>query len=739
MEEQLVNREIKFNVPKKLTKAEFENTIKFFKENGAKYHVDEKIWTIKESQREKFAQYLNPENMHAAHKNEPQSPEERVRLNIPKNLDKDEFLRMIQYFKENGAKYQPDEKVWTIGKSQKDSFEKYIMTDTNESNSTLGNVEEIKLSEEEINMLEPESAENMKQFFLDHGGVLKDSMWIVPKSAFELEKAVPESNIQETMNKKEEFTNKLDQLLREYGYDKGYAYSMDLAEMISKETLHMPPEPEVEVAEAESSTSLNSTATVQTTDREGNYRKGNYVSLHVPDYKTAVYEIKEVCGIKEISGQILAETQDHLILEGKDGKEISVAKKEIYDEMQTSIVEKAMSMDQNVRDQIDLIGNPKLSAPQMDQILNGINDGLQPLLVAQYANPKIPAWQMDIYRYGMLNGLGYDQIKVGCLQDWDSSRNNIDNMIKEQRGHIVSDLKANNYHLSHEKYGVITRNYYVFNGRDIEGIPELQPQTSKEIVNDELIDKIQKGMDLQILNDGGDRAYYSPKTDSVHLPEKDTFYNSYAYNATALHELSHATGAEKRLNRDIKNAFGTEKYAYEELVAEISACFMSEHIQIEQTEEHVNNHKAYIQSWTKALSEKPEMLMKAIRDAEKAANYLEYHAEILSKEEYQETLTLHENEETPGNTSGKTVEKITNSITREADLKANGYKLTPALKKHMDRLDQLTGRKNTVKDIYKAYKTHDFHGDPEMEKTIKSIGKIFQRQEMQIKAVIPER
>ncbi|EKC53791.1 hypothetical protein LEA_16186 [human gut metagenome] len=220
---------------------------------------------------------------------------------------------------------------------------------------------------------------------------------------------------------------------------------MDLAEMISKETLHMPPEPEVEVAEAESSTSLNSTATVQTTDREGNYRKGNYVSLHVPDYKTAVYEIKEVCGIKEISGQILAETQDHLILEGKDGKEISVAKKEIYDEMQTSIVEKAMSMDQNVRDQIDLIGNPKLSAPQMDQILNGINDGLQPLLVAQYANPKIPAWQMDIYRYGMLNGLGYDQIKVGCLQDWDSSRNNIDNMIKEQRGHIVSDLKANNY------------------------------------------------------------------------------------------------------------------------------------------------------------------------------------------------------------------------------------------------------------------------------------------------------
>lgn len=74
-----------------------------------------------------------------------------------------------------------------------------------------------------------------------------------------------------------------------------------------------------------------------------------------------------------------------------------------------------------------------------------------------------------------------------------------------------------------------------------------------------------------------------------------------------------------------------------------------------------------------------------------------------------------------------------------ADKKTIYNSPTPALKKHMDRLDQLTGRKNSVKDIYKAYKTHDFHGDPETEKTIKSIGKIFQRQEMQIKAVIPER
>lgn len=440
-----INREIEFNVPKGLTKAEFENTIKFFKENGAKYKSEDKVWTIKESQREKFAQYLNPENRHIAKKNEHRSSEERVRLNIPKNLNRDEFLSLIQHFKENGAKYEPEDKVWTVAKSQKEALEEYIEVDEKHEDALLRNTEEIRLSEEELKEMDSESAENVRQFFRDNGGKLVESVWIIPKAAFEVD--VPTNpnleSLVETVDKEQEFTDKLDKLLRDYGYQKGYLHTMDIAQMIiNGKDIQM-------INSSENEPQLNTTAplTVEVDKNvkvEEIYTKGNYVSLHIPDYKTAVYEIKEVCGIKEISGKILTETQDHLILEGKDGEEISVAKKEIYDDMQTSIVEKAMSME-NARDQIDLIGNPKLSASQMDQILNGINDGLQPLLVAQYASPKIPAWQMDIYRYGMLNGLGYDQIKAGCLQDWDSSRNNIDNMIKEQRGHIVSDLKANNY------------------------------------------------------------------------------------------------------------------------------------------------------------------------------------------------------------------------------------------------------------------------------------------------------
>lgn len=444
---EIENHEIKFNVPKGLTKSEFENTIKFFKENGAKYHAEEKVWTIKESQRDKFAQYLNSEGQTArtTEKNEQKAAEEKVKLNIPKNLKGEEFLNLIQYFKENGAKYESEKKAWFVEKSKIEPFEKYIEKEENKEEvqtSSLLDSEHISMTEEELGKMDPENAENIRQFMRDNGGTLKDSVWTISAAAFEVDTYIPETDIlQESVDRKSEFTEKLDQLLKDYGYHKGYLYSMDLAEMIMKGSTLQSPEQEAEDLES----LKRSPEEVRDADRESRYIKGNYVSLSVADYKRSVYEIKEVCGIKEISGQIIDETQDHLILEGQDGKEISVAKTEIYDDMQTSIIKKAMSMNESVREQIDLIGDPRLSAAQMDQVLNGINEGLQPGQVALYASPKIPAWQMDIYRYGMANGLTYDSIKSGCQQDWDSSRDNIDNMIREQRSYIVRDLKEHNY------------------------------------------------------------------------------------------------------------------------------------------------------------------------------------------------------------------------------------------------------------------------------------------------------
>ena len=68
-------------------------------------------------------------------------------------------------------------------------------------------------------------------------------------------------------------------------------------------------------------------------------------------------------------------------------------------------------------------------------------------------------------------------------------------------------------------------------------------------------------------------------------------------------------------------------YAYEELIAEISSCFMSANLRMEQQEGHIKNHKAYVQSWIGQIKEKPETLITAVQQAEKAAAYMEYQAE----------------------------------------------------------------------------------------------------------------
>ncbi len=166
------------------------------------------------------------------------------------------------------------------------------------------------------------------------------------------------------------------------------------------------------------------------------------------------------------------------------------------------------------------------------------------------------------------------------------------------------------------------RYYTVFNGDQLDGLEPYKIPEHPDIQPSSLLETISQNMKVDILNDGGDRAYYSPKTDTIHLPLPTHFFSEYAYNSTALHEIAHATGHESRLNRLTDAMFGSEQYAREELVAELTSCFMGAEIGIEQTEEHIKNHKAYIQSWISDLKEKPDILIKAVKKAEEAAAYI---------------------------------------------------------------------------------------------------------------------
>lgn len=119
-----------------------------------------------------------------------------------------------------------------------------------------------------------------------------------------------------------------------------------------------------------------------------------------------------------------------------------------------------------------------------------------------------------------------------------------------------------------------------------------------------------------------DQAYYHPSTDRIVLPLLSQFSNVAEYYSTAFHELTHSTGHKKRLDRLEKTAFfGTEAYSKEELVAEIGAATLVNHVGLE-TSGSFRNSAAYIQSWLAALKDDKRMIVSAAGKAEKAVDLI---------------------------------------------------------------------------------------------------------------------
>ena len=163
------------------------------------------------------------------------------------------------------------------------------------------------------------------------------------------------------------------------------------------------------------------------------------------------------------------------------------------------------------------------------------------------------------------------------------------------------------------------KSYYVFNADQVEGI-----EISKPVEIDSRVFNPQPALDDRILKTGatvrhgGNSAFYSPTGDFINLPNKESFQDDSSYYATALHELTHWTGAKNRLDRDLNNKFGSPKYAFEELVAELGAAFLCQDYQIQGE----LRHAGYIQNWLTCLKENNQAIFKAAALAQKAADYI---------------------------------------------------------------------------------------------------------------------
>jgi antirestriction protein ArdC len=123
------------------------------------------------------------------------------------------------------------------------------------------------------------------------------------------------------------------------------------------------------------------------------------------------------------------------------------------------------------------------------------------------------------------------------------------------------------------------------------------------------------------LSHGGNSAYYAPMQDSITMPHEQSFENSGYYNAVLAHEIIHSTGHNTRLNRLEKSAaFGSGSYAFEELVAEIGACYLCATMGIEPD---FDQSAAYLKGWAKKLKENQNWFTSAGGKAQKALAFIE--------------------------------------------------------------------------------------------------------------------
>lgn len=173
--------------------------------------------------------------------------------------------------------------------------------------------------------------------------------------------------------------------------------------------------------------------------------------------------------------------------------------------------------------------------------------------------------------------------------------------------------------------------YQVFNAQQCDKLPEYALIQTPEMAAEErarqndLIETVIANSEAPIQYNGGNRAYYSPMSDSIHLPEIKDFKTMQDYYATALHEIAHSTGHESRLNRSLKGIFGSPDYAREELRAELASVFMQTELGISVEGKHFENHGSYLASWLKAVKDNPKEFYSAASDAEKISDYVSSH------------------------------------------------------------------------------------------------------------------
>ena len=165
----------------------------------------------------------------------------------------------------------------------------------------------------------------------------------------------------------------------------------------------------------------------------------------------------------------------------------------------------------------------------------------------------------------------------------------------------------------------IAKAAYVFNAAQVDGfIPAPTPELAP-IKRHAAAETFIKASKASIYHDSR-QACYIPSKDEIHLPPDGAFKDAQSYYSVALHELVHWSGHASRCDRDLRNRFGSEAYAAEELIAELGSAFLCAELGI--SPEPRIDHARYIESWLRILKGDKRAIFTAAAKANQAVGYL---------------------------------------------------------------------------------------------------------------------
>lgn len=194
-----------------------------------------------------------------------------------------------------------------------------------------------------------------------------------------------------------------------------------------------------------------------------------------------------------------------------------------------------------------------------------------------------------------------------------------DEEIKEE---AIQEIKKSKEVIRFRKYPVFNESQLMLTKEQRQLLFPLDSKLHKENLksfNSNIFDKMEKYIENPVCKITEkqfsilDVPHFNAKNDEIIVPLRNSFINLGSFYSTVLHESFHATGTENRLDREYLKNYSSDlnNRAKEEFVAEFGSLLT---LAGSDYKKEIDRSNDYLKSWAKALKDKPEEVLKEIKE-----------------------------------------------------------------------------------------------------------------------------